>query len=66
MGFRVSSAFSLGWFGMPEVRDVLLQQYFIFRPAAGEPVTVDESLFEDLDDLDLDDEDSDEDPDWQP
>ena len=51
---------------MPEVRDVLLQQYFIFRPAAGEPVTVDESLFEDLDDLDLDDEDSDEDPDWQP
>ncbi len=29
-------------------------------------VTVDESLFEDLDDLDLEDEDEDEDPDWKP
>jgi len=37
-----------------------------FREAAGETVTVDESLFEDLDDLDLDDEDDEEDPDWRP
>ena len=27
---------------------------------------MDESLFEDLDDLDLDDEDDEEDPDWRP
>lgn len=33
--------------------------------SAGETVKVDESLFEDLDDLDLDDEDED-DPDWRP
>ncbi len=33
--------------------------------SAGEEVAVDESLFEDLDDLDLD-EDEDEDPDWNP
>ena len=32
---------------------------------AGEPVKVDESLFENLDDLDLDDDDE-EDPDWNP
>ncbi len=41
---------------------------FCFFPA-GETVTavtVDESLFEDLDDLDLEDEDEDEDPDWKP
>jgi len=38
-----------------------------FREAAGETVSVDESLFEDLDDLDLDDEeDEEEDPDWRP
>jgi len=33
--------------------------------AGDEAVTVDESLFQDLDDLDLDDEESD-DPDWAP
>lgn len=34
---------------------------------AGETVKVDESLFEDLDDLDLDDvDDDDDDPDWNP
>lgn len=37
-----------------------------FLEAAGETVKVDESLFEDLDDLDLEDEDEDEDPDWKP
>ena len=35
-----------------------------FLEAAGETVKVDESLFEDLDDLDLDDDE--EDPDWNP
>ncbi len=35
----------------------------LFYLLAGETVTVDESLFEDLDDLDLED---DEDPDWNP
>lgn len=34
--------------------------------SAGETVTVDESLFEDLDDLDLGDDDEDGDPDWKP
>ena len=34
--------------------------------SAGETVTVDESLFEDLDDLDLDDDDDEEDLDWRP
>lgn len=38
-----------------------------FRQAEGETVAVDESLFEDLEDLDLGDEDDDEDdPDWVP
>jgi len=38
-----------------------------FLATAGDTaVTVDESLFEDLDDLDLDDEDESDDPDWNP
>ena len=38
-----------------------------YAVSAGETVSVDESLFEDLDDLDLDDEeDEEEDPDWRP
>merc|ERR1719234_1020229 len=44
----------------------LLESDIKFLAEAGdEAVTVDESLFEDLDDLDLDDEESD-DPDWAP
>jgi len=47
--------------------DVTLNESDIkFLAATGDtPVTVDESLFEDLDDLDLDDEDE-SDPDWRP
>lgn len=44
----------------------LLESDIKFLAEAGdEAVTVDESLFQDLDDLDLDDEESD-DPDWAP
>lgn len=35
-------------------------------PFSEEGVEVDESLFEDMEDLDIDDADDDEDPDWEP
>jgi len=46
--------------------DSLVSSDVKFLAEAGDvAVTVDESLFEDLDDLDLDDDDDDDDPDWK-
>lgn len=43
-----------------------IDHIFYPMPFSEEGVEVDESLFEDMEDLDIDDADDDEDPDWEP